>query len=353
MGRTLRAAVVGAGHIATHHLDFLQKSDKAELCGVCDLSPALANFSRGRFEADAAYIDLSQMLQEKKPDVVHVLTPPHTHFALMRTVLENDAHVVCEKPATYSAEELDTLLELARQSGKKVIEDHNYRFNANFLALERLVSNGGIGRPTEVEVRFDLSLEGSPFMDGNFPHYIHQAPAGVVHDFLPHLLYLILRFMPEVDEVNPLWRKINPSDWVKYDDFDALLTGGGMRGRARFSAHTAPDAFTCTVRGEEGMLTMDFFQPYLQHYKARCGGGKLSGMANQWHNGCVLARAGLGNFRQKLMGYSPYEGLYTFLDKTYEALLSDEDPPVSEEDMRKVVGLVDRLVSQEEVKCRF
>src|SRR4051794_5060152 len=78
----LRAAVIGTGVISEEHLRFLSKDDRADLVGVCDLSPALARFSAERFDAEAAYTDSTVMLRNAKPDVVHVLTPPHTHVAL-------------------------------------------------------------------------------------------------------------------------------------------------------------------------------------------------------------------------------------------------------------------------------
>jgi phosphoglycerate dehydrogenase-like enzyme len=93
----LRAAVVGAGKISEEHLKFLASSRQAMLVGVCDRSPSMA-----RIAADAAgttpYTDLDALLAVAVPQVVHVLTPPHTHVELAAVCLRAGTHVVIEKP---------------------------------------------------------------------------------------------------------------------------------------------------------------------------------------------------------------------------------------------------------------
>ena len=96
--RALRAAVIGTGKISEEHLRYLGSDPGVVLAGVCDLSPSLAKYAAARFKAGAAFSDSGEMLREARPDVVHVLTPPHTHAALVTDALNAGAHVVVEKP---------------------------------------------------------------------------------------------------------------------------------------------------------------------------------------------------------------------------------------------------------------
>ena len=41
---------------------------------------------------------------------------------------------------------------------------------------------------------------------------------------------------------------------------------------------------------------------------------------------------------------TPYEGLATFLDRAYAALVTGDEPPVGYEDMRGPAALIDALV---------
>ncbi|MFA6244836.1 MAG: Gfo/Idh/MocA family oxidoreductase, partial [Candidatus Hydrogenedentales bacterium] len=167
----LRAAVLGAGQISAEHLRFLQHTRRAHLAAVCDLSNALARYAANRFGAEHAFTDHVRMLEEAKPDVVHVLTPPHTHVALVSECLKAGAHVIVEKPVAPTNAEFQTLSSLAQMTGLALVEDHNYRFNRQTLAIESLVNDGTLGAVREVEVRMALPITepGGAFSDTNLP----------------------------------------------------------------------------------------------------------------------------------------------------------------------------------------
>lgn len=102
MAAVLKSAVIGTGMISKQHLSFLQTCDRANVVGVCDLSPAAAGYAVETFQSEnssiSAYTDYAQMLEIEKPDVVHILTPPQTHLPIATDCLRADAHVICEKP---------------------------------------------------------------------------------------------------------------------------------------------------------------------------------------------------------------------------------------------------------------
>ena len=119
----MRAAVIGAGFIARQHLACLRALPGVQTVGVCDLSPSLAESAAERFGIAEWYTNHRRMLDEARPDVVHIATPPGSHYALAIDSLEAGAHVIVEKPATVRYEELTHLIELARRKGRMLLED--------------------------------------------------------------------------------------------------------------------------------------------------------------------------------------------------------------------------------------
>jgi predicted dehydrogenase len=347
-GQRLRAAVIGTGKISEEHLRFLGTSPGVALAAVCDLSPSLAKYAVRRFGAQQAFTDSARMLAEARPDVVHVLTPPHTHVSLVSAAIDSGAHVIVEKPVAPTNREFRDLFAVARSKGRRIVEDHNYRFNEPILEIERMLSEGALGDVREVEVRMSLAIrkKGSRYMDANLPHPSHKMPAGVIHEFITHLCYLTLRFLPGYDRVRAAWSKYGEDELFKYDDLDALLIGPEAHGRIRFSCRTAPDAFTVTVRGSKGWAETDLFQPHVRSSVPRPVGQQLTPLANQFAGGWSLVRASVSGFRNKLFQKTPYEGLRTFLDHTYAALRDGTEPPVTFEDMDAASQLVDELLSE-------
>jgi predicted dehydrogenase len=355
-GKTLRAAVVGTGKISEEHLRFLAGSAAVELAGVCDLSPSLAKYAVDRFPAAkgkraAAYTDAGRMLEELRPDVVHVLTPAHTHVKLVTDALGAGAHVVVEKPVAPTNAEFQELWNLARGRGRRIIEDHNYRFNEPVLTIERLVADGSLGEVREVDVRMCLGVRkpGGRYVDENLPHPSHNLPAGVIHEFITHLCYLALRFMPpgsDFPRVAAAWTKHGDDKLFRHDDLDALVIAGPVHARIRFTSHAQPDGFTVTVRGTRGWAETDLFQPHLRVVVPRKGGEQLTPLVNHFVNGASLMKSSVVGFRNKVMQKTPYEGLHTFLRRTYAALAEGAEPPVTYDDMDRASRLVDALVDE-------
>jgi predicted dehydrogenase len=347
---------VGTGKISEEHLRFLAGSSAVELAGVCDLSPSLAKYAVDRFPAAkgkraAAYTDAGRMLEELRPDVVHVLTPAHTHVKLVTDALGAGAHVVVEKPVAPTNAQFQELWALAQGRGRRIVEDHNYRFNEPVLAIERLLADGSLGAAREVDVRMCLNVRkpGGRYIDENLPHPSHDLPAGVIHEFITHLCYLALRFMPagaDVSRVAAAWTKHGDDKLFRHDDLDALVIAGPVHARIRFTSHALPECFTLTVRGTRGWAETDLFQPHLRVVVPRKGGEQLTPLVNHFVNGASLMKSSVTGFRNKVMQKTPYEGLQTFLRRTYAALGDGTEPPVTYDDMDRASRLVDALVDE-------
>ncbi len=358
--RPLRAAVVGSGAISKEHLTFLSGrshttgpvDDRIELVAVCDRSPVSAANGASQFKAKASYTDIETMLAAEDLDVIHILTPPASHVPLATMCLEAGANVICEKPITSSAGELEQLLAVAERSQRQIMESHNYRFNDGYRALTEALRHGRLGRLTDVEIRICLPVADPTgrFGDPNLPSPIHDMPAGVLHDFTTHFAYLLLGLTGEIKfhRVAAAWSNHRGLTHFRYDDLDALLigdtSGGPVHARLRFDAGSAPDTFTMTVRGTSGWMETDLFQPHLRTVIPRTGGEQLSPIVNQLANGLGLARDGVVNFGRKLLQQTPYHGLHRMLDEAYRAISSDQPFPVTPCDMLASAQLVDQLL---------
>ena len=346
---TLRSAVIGAGPISAEHLRFLQRSSSAHLVSVCDLSEALARSAVTKYGAEKLYTDHEEMLEREQLDVVHVLTPPHTHCKIAADCLKAGTHVIVEKPIAPTNEEFRMLGTMAQWQKRVLTEDQNYRFNGQIRAIEALRDAGSLGEVREVDVRMTLNITESDtgLADRNVPNPSHMLPAGILHDLLSHLCYLALRFLPSAEEFAVKWSKHSDHPLFTYDACDALVIGGGVHARLRFSSHEWPDCFTVIVRGSKGSVETDLFQPYMKVMIPRCGGKQLTPLVNQWVNGVALATSSVTGFLNKVRRKTPLEGMQTFLAETYQALRTGTPVPVSYEDMDRATQLMDALLAEE------
>src|SRR5579885_3470418 len=96
--RVLRVVIVGCGKIADGHAEEIKKVSIANLVGVCDLEPIMAEQLAVRYGISNWYEDFDRMLSEQQPDVVHITTPPQSHLLLTRKAVAAGSHVYVEKP---------------------------------------------------------------------------------------------------------------------------------------------------------------------------------------------------------------------------------------------------------------
>jgi len=117
-----------------------------------------------RFGISACFPDLKEMLHAISPDVVHITTPPESHYSLARQCLESGSHVYLEKPFTITAGEAESLIQLAEDCGLKITVGHNYQFTLEMLEMRRLVKKGFLGgRPVHLESYCSYNLGDSRY----------------------------------------------------------------------------------------------------------------------------------------------------------------------------------------------
>ena len=99
-----------------------------------------------------AYAALGEALERGGCDAVLVASPPETHHAVARAALEAGKHVLCEKPLATSLGDALDLVEVAERERRLLMVSQNYRYNAPFRAVQRVVAGGQIGELASINV---------------------------------------------------------------------------------------------------------------------------------------------------------------------------------------------------------
>src|SRR5256885_6064285 len=129
----LKIAIVGAGKVADQHVQAIHRIPDCKIVAVCDREPLMAKQLGERFGISGCFSDLEEMLQSTSPDVVHITTPPQSHYSLAKQCLESGAHVYLEKPFTITADQAESLVHLAEDRDLKITVGHNYQFTLEMM----------------------------------------------------------------------------------------------------------------------------------------------------------------------------------------------------------------------------
>jgi predicted dehydrogenase len=343
----MKAALIGAGQIARQHLACLKSLPDVELVAICDLSAAAAEAAAERFGVPAWFRDYRDMLEQARPDIVHVTTPPTSHFRLAMDSLEAGAHVIVEKPVTSTLEELEKLARRSTESGRHLVEDYNYLFNDAPQQILRRIESGEFGAVTHVDVMICLNILGPDgFADQNAPHPALDLAGGAIADFLPHLASLAHLFVGPHRNAKSIWTK-NKSSPLPYDEFRGLVEAERGTATLGFSSSSQPDAFWLRVYGERMQATANLFETRLTFDGPRNVPKPLRPFFSGLEEGKAIRHAALTTLLRKFKGPGAYEGLWEFLAQTYRAFAAGSALPVTASDVMGVNRMVDALKPQE------
>lgn len=197
----LKIAIIGCGKIADQHVLAIRRIPEIGIVAVCDQELLMAKQLAERFGISGCFCDVQKMLQVASPDVVHITTPPQSHFALAKQCLESGSHVYLEKPFTITAQEAESLIRLAEGRNLKITAGHNLQFTLEMLEMRRLVQQGFLGgKPVHLESHFSYSLDDTAYVGpllGNRNHWVRQLPGQLFHNIVSHGIAKLAEFLDD------------------------------------------------------------------------------------------------------------------------------------------------------------
>ena len=144
MKRKFKVCVVGCGVISGNHIPSLLRLDNVEIAAICDINTEKAESKKEEFNLSCPiYSDYLEMLDEIKPDSVHILTPHYLHTEMTLEALSRDINVLLEKPTCIKLEDIDKLIEAENNSKGQVCVSFQTRYNDSTLEAIRLADNDG------------------------------------------------------------------------------------------------------------------------------------------------------------------------------------------------------------------
>jgi predicted dehydrogenase/nucleoside-diphosphate-sugar epimerase len=303
------------------------------LVGVCDVNVSQAQWLAARAGTEV-YRDLTAMLRQATPHVVHVCTPAGTHFEPALQALQAGAHVYVEKPFVERRDEAETLFQVAREQERLLCAGHQL---VRHPAFRQLLRQGSELSPA---VLIDSYFAFRP------PQLaLHRAvPRDVAKrllDILPHPLYSLLATVEQFAGTPP----VLTAAFATPAELHALLRAGDVSARLFVSLKARPVASTLTITGAQGTLSADFVRGIVVG-AGNEGTGPLEKVINPFLEGAQLIWRSAVSLGRRLLGGGGYPGLAELLGDFYRAVAAGGPPPLSVEHLRWVTAVYEALASE-------
>jgi D-apiose dehydrogenase len=284
----LRVATIGAGYFSQFHHDAWSRMEDVDLVAVCDQDAAKAEAFARRWGIERVFTDAQTMLDEIKPDLVDIATPPTTHLALIRLAAGRKVPAICQKAFCRTLAEAEEATRVAEDAGTLLVVHENFRFQPWFREIKRMLDEGRLGELYQVSFRLRPG-------DGQGPHayldrqpYFQKMERFLVHETAIHFIDTFRYLLGEVGSVFARLTRLNPA--IAGEDAGIVLFEFENGTRALFDGNRLVDhpadnrrltMGELLVEGSAGVIRLD---GYARLYFRPFGSNEEQPVAYSWEN---------------------------------------------------------------------
>jgi predicted dehydrogenase len=352
----LRAAIVGCGKIADAHASQIGRIRGAEIVAACDREPLMAEQLAARFPVGRCFTDVGAMLGEARPDVVHVTTPPDSHFEIARQCLERGSHVYVEKPIALQANQARTLVALAAEHGRKLTVGHDDQFSHAARRMRTLVRAGVLGGPPvhmESYYGYELSDGYARALLANQQHWVRRLPGGLLHNIISHGIARIAEYLttdaPEVVAHGFVSSGLSALGETDIMDELRVVISESSRTTAcfTFSSQIRPALHQFRLYGPANSLVLDQDHETVIVLRGR----RLTSYLAKFVPPVDIAGQQVGNLLTNVRAFLARDfhmksGMKWLIESFYESIVQDTPPPIPYREIVLTADIMDAIFDQ-------
>jgi predicted dehydrogenase len=312
-----------------HHLTAIARAPGAKVVGIAD---PLADTEelKGLIPEDARIVsDVGALLAETRPDVVHVVTPPHTHGPIARRLIEAGVHVYVEKPFAMSKAEAEEILALAAEHGVHVCAGHQNLFESPaILAREQI---GTVGRVVHIESFFSFRQVRRTI-----------TPVDQAKDILPHAVYPLVDQMRAGTGLCDAPIAVVGMDVKTSGDVYALLRLGDCTGVLLVTLSGRPIEQYQTIVGTNGVMRADYVTGSLTRLLGPGTGPGI--LLTPFRRAWQTLKAATKTVAGIIVGHhGSYRGLTVLVKRFYESITSRSVAPMTPQSIVDTVDICEQI----------
>ena len=255
----LGAAVVGTGFGCLTHVRAMRAAG-LDVVAVVGRDPEKTRARADRFQVPNGLTSLADALALPGVDAVAVVTPPHSHAAIVLEALDAGKHVVCEKPFARDAAEAQRMRAAADIAGVVNLLGTEFRWSTGQALAARVIREGAIGEPRMATFILHVPLLADP--SGDVPAWWASADegGGWLGAQAAHVVDQVRTTLGEFEGVSASLPLVAGRSMTAEDSYTVLFrTRSGVDGVMQSTAGAyGPPLFVTRVAGTAGTVWVDF-----------------------------------------------------------------------------------------------
>ncbi len=353
----IHVGIIGCGKVADKHASQIQRIQGSTIVGVCDQEKLMAAQLAERIGVKHHFSDVRSFLLTCQPDVVHITTPPQSHYALAKLCLEAGCNIYVEKPFTLNNAEAEELIRIAQDTGLKLTVGHETQFMPVARDMRRLIHAGYLGgAPVHMDsiYCYDFSDERyAKALLGDKNHWIRHLPGGLLQNIISHGLGKIVEYLPGQSVTvsahgftSRFLERIGENGII--DELRVVISDSELTtAYFTFSSQISPALHQFRIYGPENSLVADYEHQTLIRVPKKSYKSYLNQFISPLVDGKQYIANGCHNIRRFLKKeFHAESGMYVLISKFYKSLIENAPLPIPYEDILLTSHIMDEIFDQ-------
>jgi dihydrodiol dehydrogenase / D-xylose 1-dehydrogenase (NADP) len=160
--KTTNWGILGAGRIAEKFVSDFSAVSNGKIVAVGSRSVENAKEFALKYSIGTWHGSYRELVQNPEVDIIYIATPHNFHLEQAVLCLEHGKHVLCEKPVTVNAKQLEQLIQLAKKRNLFFMEAMWTPFLPPIQKAMQWIEEGKIGTVKMVHVDFGYAAKMDP-----------------------------------------------------------------------------------------------------------------------------------------------------------------------------------------------
>ena len=352
-----KIGIIGCGKIADQHVDQIVRIPDCEIVGVFDSEVLMAKQLYERYDIKNYFNEMEKFFDAVAPGIVHITTPPQSHFELGMKSLRAGCHIYMEKPFTVNTQQAIELIDLAMEKNLKITVGHNAQFTHAANRMRELIKSGFLGGPpVHMESYYCYNLGDERYAKsllGDKEHWVRKLPGKLLQNIISHGISKIAEFL-EGDSIkviahgftSSILKNINENDIT--DELRVIIQdSNATTAYFTFSSQMSPILHQLRIYGPKNALIVDDDHQTLIKMK----GTKYKSYLENIIPPAVFAKEYISNSMMNIKKFIKSDlhmshGMKYLIESFYKSISDGSPLPISYKEILITSRIMDDIFSQ-------
>lgn len=225
----IKFGIIGTGHIGKRHAEMIMRNKDCELVAVSDIA-SKDTLGLESYNVPFYHNHLEMLSSHSEIDVVCVCTPNGSHSDISIDVLNNEKHVVIEKPIGLSKAKCEKVIFNALQNQKQVFAVMQNRYSPPSEWLKEITETKKLGKIFMVQVNCYWNRDSRYYKKGGWKGTQDQ-DGGTLFTQFSHFIDIIYWLFGDIKNIQGKFNDFTHQDLTDFEDSGVVsfdFKEGGM-----------------------------------------------------------------------------------------------------------------------------